>query len=187
MLVALSRLHWEWREFTSISSQYDYMIFASSFMETFPLAQERRRCPDACQTACESTWTRYEHDSMMPVLSTKCYGYAEAWKVFFRLHVEQRCRRNCRYATAHSESVERLSLTVAHNFHTILVWVAGGMRRGWRNTKLQMWMSTTYVIRGSVIIIVIIIIIVCWCFDNCVGVLAISVLVLTVFCIVSFM
>jgi hypothetical protein len=92
-------------------------------MEMHPLVQERRPWTNACQTAREGTYTRHEHGSMKPVLSTKRYRQTDVWKAFFRLHVEQWCRRNCRYVTAHSETVERLSLTAA----TILVWVAGGM------------------------------------------------------------
>ena len=96
-------------------------------MEMHSLVQERRPWTNACQTAREGTYTRYEQDVMEPVMRSKRHIYTDAWKAFFRPHVEQRCRRNCRYATAHSEPVERLSLTAAPNLHTVFVWVVGGI------------------------------------------------------------
>jgi hypothetical protein len=124
------------------SSQCNDMIFVSSFMKMHPLFQEWRRCTNACQTAHERT--QHTMCTMLWSLSwgqlqtaPKRYRYKDAWKIFFRLHVERRCRRNCRYATAYSEPVERLSLTAALNLHTIWVWVAGGMRHGCN--KINIW------------------------------------------------
>jgi hypothetical protein len=64
-------------------------------MEMHPLVQERGPWTNACQTARDGTYARYEHDAMKPVISTKRYIYTDAWKAFFRLHNLQVLHPRC--------------------------------------------------------------------------------------------